>query len=53
MLPLLLAWLVVTLGFAVGLLAFLVLDEWQVRRQKSAVPRPEQDTPVRVVQAAA
>jgi hypothetical protein len=53
MLTLLSVWLVVTLLSAVGLLAFLVLDEWQARRQKSAAPRPERDNPVPVLQAAA
>ena len=54
MFELLLLWILVTLGSAVGLLAFLAFDEWQVRsnatRPKSA--RHDAAPAVNIAQAA-
>ena len=48
----LMGWMLLTMASAVGLVAFLALDQWQVRRLKSTVQRPVQVTPAEVAQVA-
>jgi hypothetical protein len=53
MLTFFVAWMLVTLASAVGLLAFLAFDQWQVRaRSASGAQRPEQATSAKALQAA-
>jgi hypothetical protein len=52
MLTFLVAWMLVTLASAVGLLAFLAFDQWQVRARSASDQRPEQATSAKALQAA-
>jgi len=52
MLTFLVAWMLVTLASAVGLLAFLAFDQWQVRARNASDQRPEQATSAKALQTA-
>ena len=52
MLTFFVTWMLVTLASAVGLLAFLAFDQWQVRSQESRAQRREQVTSAKSLQTA-